>query len=645
VSDSWGPNGDESLALGRRINEVCNRLEAAWRAGEVPPLEDFVAGWEGAELVALLRELVPLDADYRRSAGEPCAPLDYLSRFPDLDAAELADAVPPFPEVPCYEVLKELGRGGMGVVYLARDRALNRLVAVKMILAGRTASAADRARLRAEAEAAARVHHPHVIQVFSSGEHDGCPYFVCEYAPGGSLAKRIGHQPQPPRAAARLVMLLTRAAHAAHREGIVHRDLKPGNVLLAPPADEAALNTPYGLPKVADFGLAKYLDGRMGQTGSNDILGTVHYMAPEQAEGKANEVGPAADVYALGAILYQLLTGQPPIQGKSPLDTLRRICTDPVRPPGEVRPDVPVALETICLRCLAKAPVNRYPTALALAEDLHRFLEGEALPATTPLAVRAPRRRRVASAAGVLLLAVTLVAAGFAVWRLAAGAAAVPSAESPAAASSGGSSTGGSGAAPLKGWVDVRVWKAGATDRPGLRLHQNGALPLRAGDYLRMEAELNRPAYLYAIQLVSSGEAVPLYPWRNYHWHERAPEKARRQWSLPEAAGTGAPLDPSPSGVESILLLTREEPLPAGEDVALAALFADLPKQPPLSDARLAAWFENGALVAEEGRGPIRLDDAREVGDMVTRTQAQLRDKLRPLFQYTRSVCYGFEGP
>jgi serine/threonine protein kinase len=629
-------------ALGRRIDEVCNRFEAAWRSGMGPLLEDFLAGWEGAERAALLRELVPLDAEYRRGAGEPCAPADYLARFPDVDATALAEAVPRFPEVPGYEVLKELGRGGRGVVYLASDPALKRLVAIKMILAGRTASAADRARLRAEAEAAARVRHPHVIEVYSSGEYDGCPYFVCEYAPGGSLAKRVGDQPQPPRDAARLVMLLARAAHAAHRERIVHRDLKPSNVLLAPPADEAALNTPYGLPKVADFGLAKYLDGRLGQTGSNDILGTVQYMAPEQAEGKPNEVGPAADVYALGAILYQLLTGRPPIQGTSTLDTLRRICADPVRPPGEVRPDVPEALGAICLHCLAKAPADRYPTALALAEDLRRFLEGEALPPTTPVPVRAPSRQRLAVAAGALLGAVTLVAVGMAFRPSGSG---PPSAGPPATAPSGSPSAGGSEAAPLKGWVDVRVWKAGATERPGLRLHQNGALPLRAGDYLRMEADLNRPAYLYVIQLVSSGEAVPLYPWRNYDWRERAPEKARRQWSLPEAAGTGAPLDPSPSGVESILLLTREEPLPAGEDAALAALFADLPKQQPPADARLAAWFENGALVAEEGRGPIRLEDAREVGDMVMRTQALLRDKLRPLFPYTRAVCYGFEGP
>jgi hypothetical protein len=199
---------------------------------------------------------------------------------------------------------------------------------------------------------------------------------------------------------------------------------------------------------------------------------------------------------------------------------------------------------------------------------------------------------------------------------------------------------------PLRGWVDVRVWKKGETDRPGLRLHQGGALPLKAGDALRMEVELNRPAYLYVIQLVASGEAVPQYPWRDYDWHKRpADERTRARWSFPAAEGTGAPLDPGPSGVESILLLVREEKLPADADDQLKEQFADLPKQKRLVDARLAAWFENGNLVTtEEDRGKIRLDQEQAVGDMVLRTQLLLRDRLGPQFSYTRAVCYGFQG-
>src|SRR5262249_27111528 len=156
-----------------------------------------------------------------------------------------------------------------------------------------------------------RLQHPHVVQVFGIGEHQGCPYLVCEYVEGGSLAARLAHRPQPPHDAARLVMLVARAAHAVHQKGIVHRDLKPGTLLVAPPGDEPALNSAYGIPKVADFGLARYLDEHHVRTGSDVILGTAEYMAPEQAQGKSREAGPAADVYALGAILYDLLTGRP----------------------------------------------------------------------------------------------------------------------------------------------------------------------------------------------------------------------------------------------------------------------------------------------------------------------------------------------
>jgi hypothetical protein len=535
--------------------------------------------------------------------------------------------------VPGYEILGELGRGGMGVVYKARDRALNRLVALKLVLAGRHASAEARARLRAEAEAAARVPHPHVVPVYSSGEHDGCPYFVCEYVAGGSLAKRVGVQPQPPRDAARLVMLLARAVHAAHQKGIVHRDLKPGNVLLGPPADEPALNSAYGLPRVADFGLARYLDGPGNDTASYALLGTAEYMAPEQAAGQARSVGPAADVYALGAILYALLTGRPPFRGETPLATLEQVRSAPVPPPSALRPDLPAELEAICLRCLAKAPAERYPTAQTLAEDLHRFLGSEALALPPAVAARQPRRRRAAFAAAcVLLLAGVVAAVMLPRWW---------PGKTPEV-DGGPEQT----PAPLKGWVDVRVWKKGAEDQPGLRLHQAGALPLKAGDYLRIEAELDRPAYLYVIQLVASGEAVPQYPWRDYDWRKRpAGEIPRARWSFPEAEGKGAPLDAGPPGVESILLLAREEPLPPGADEALAGLFTGLPKQERLADARLAAWFENGELVTtEKDRGKIRFDQEREVGDMVLRTQALLRDQLRPQFSYTRAVCYGFQG-
>jgi serine/threonine-protein kinase len=212
--------------------------------------------------------------------------------------------------VPGYEILGELGRGGMGVVYRARQAGLGRVVALKMILTGGHAGEDERARLRAEAEAVARLSHPNIVQIFEVGEHDGLPFLALEFVAGGGLDCGLDGTPWPARRAAVLAETLARAVHAAHVGGVVHRDLKPANVLL----------TADGAPKVADFGLAKRLDGGPARTRTGAVLGTPSYMAPEEAGG-SKQVGPAADVYAVGAILYELLTGRPPFRGETPLDT------------------------------------------------------------------------------------------------------------------------------------------------------------------------------------------------------------------------------------------------------------------------------------------------------------------------------------
>src|SRR5665213_3615278 len=249
-----------------------------------------------------------------------------------------------------YELLDELGRGGMGVVYKARQSKLNRLVALKMILAGEYAGEKELARFRTEAEAVARLQHPNIVQIFEVGEHDGHPYFSLEFVDGGSLAQKLDGTPLPPQQAARLVETLARAMHAAHQAGVVHRDLKPANVLL----------TADGTPKITDFGLAKKLDADAGQTQSGAIMGTPSYMAPEQAGGKSNEIGPAADTYAMGAILYECLTGRPPFKASTPLDTVLQVVSDEPAPPRKLQSKTPRDLETICLKCLQKAPSKRY---------------------------------------------------------------------------------------------------------------------------------------------------------------------------------------------------------------------------------------------------------------------------------------------
>jgi WD40 repeat protein len=307
------------------------------------------------------------------------------------------------PSVPGYEIESVLGRGGMGVVYKARHLTLKRTVALKMILAGGHAGVAEQQRFRTEAEAVARLQHPNIVQVFEVGEQQGLPYCALEFVEGGSLAQRLHGQPLPVKEAARIVATLAEAMHLAHSRNIVHRDLKPANVLL----------TADGVPKVTDFGLARQLDDDSGQTHTGAVIGTPSYMAPEQAQGDTKHVGPPADVYALGAILYECLTGRPAFKGASPLETLEQVRTREPVSPRQLQPKLPIDLETICLKCLAKSPEKRYSSAKELADDLERFLRGEPVIArpvsTLERAWRWCRRNRgVATLAAALLLFVLI---------------------------------------------------------------------------------------------------------------------------------------------------------------------------------------------------------------------------------------------
>jgi serine/threonine-protein kinase len=280
-----------------------------------------------------------------------------------------------------------------------------------MVLAGADAGPEELARFRAEAEAVARLQHPNIVQIYQVGDHDGRPYFAMELVAGGSLDRKPAGTPRPAREAAALAETLARTVHHAHQRGIVHRDLKPANVLL----------TEEGTPKITDFGLAKVLVGaRAGPTLTGAVLGTPAYMAPEQASGRPREVGPAADVYALGAILFELLTGRPPLLGETPLDTLEQVRTrDPI-PPRQLQPKVPRDLETICLKCLRKEPGQRYASALDLADDLRRFLAGESIRArpvgALERAARWVRRRPARAALGAAGLAVLTTLLGAAAW-------------------------------------------------------------------------------------------------------------------------------------------------------------------------------------------------------------------------------------
>jgi hypothetical protein len=425
--DEFLPAASDSERRGLLIDLVTVDLERRIRAGQVIRVESYLERYR--ELASDRKAMVGLIvAEYwiRRRNREQVAESAYLHRFPQFaselplrfrEYANAADTTgflsgangPPkaLPIVPGYEIVSELGRGGMGVVYMARQIRLKRIVALKMILSGSHAGADELGRFRAEALAVARLQHPGIVQIFEVGEADGKPFLALEFIDGGSLARKVKGKSLPPRQAARLVEDLAQAVHYAHQQGVVHRDLKPANILLT---------SGKFVPKITDFGLAKQFDSEAGglsadaPTPSGAILGTPSYMAPEQAAGKGKTVGPAADVYALGAILYELLTARPPFKAANHLDILVQVLSNDPVPPSQLQPKVPRDLETICLKCLHKDQGKRYATAEELAQDLHRFLAGEPIVARRvgrwEKAVKWVRRNPVVSG---LLAAVVLV--------------------------------------------------------------------------------------------------------------------------------------------------------------------------------------------------------------------------------------------
>jgi tetratricopeptide (TPR) repeat protein/tRNA A-37 threonylcarbamoyl transferase component Bud32 len=317
------------------------------------------------------------------------------------------------PEITGYDIGEILGRGAVGVVYKARYLKLNRYVALKMLLSGIYASATELKRFMREAESVASLRHTNFVQVYEVGDLDGIPYFTMEFVEGGTLSQKLNGVPLPSKQASALIKTLAEAMQVAHTSGIIHRDLKPSNILL----------TSEGIPKISDFGLARRIEATSDLTHSGDRVGTPCYMAPEQAKGRTNSVGPLADVYSLGAIFYELLTGRPPFQGETPGDTERQLLTvDPV-PPSRLNAAVPRDLETICLKCLQKDPLRRYVSASALALDLDRFQRGQPISARAvsvfERGVKIIRRHPAVSLSSMGLILFAIMAAGGGLWFLA----------------------------------------------------------------------------------------------------------------------------------------------------------------------------------------------------------------------------------
>ena len=401
-----------------RLDVVCDSFEAKWLAGERPDIRDYLEEVSEGERKNLFFELLRMDLEYLQNKGERTNRETYLERFPeyrieifrafsnDATWAKMHDGdstVAAPPHVPAqathtspgtppnrfeqtsvsfgnYELLEEIDRGGMGVVYKARQTNVNRIVALKMILSGSLAGSEEIERFQTEAEAAARLDHPNIVPIFDVGEHDGRHFFSMGYVDGQSLRDYLRNTSPAPREAADLARTVALAIDYAHKREVIHRDIKPANILL----DE------NGTPKVTDFGLSKVTDGRDDLTGTGRLLGTPSYMSPEQASGNKSQLGPLTDVYALGATLYEMLAGRVPFEAETTVETLKKVCSvDPVSP-RSLNTGLDADIETICLKCLEKEPSDRYSSARALADDLARYLKDEPI-----IARQVSRRQRL----------------------------------------------------------------------------------------------------------------------------------------------------------------------------------------------------------------------------------------------------------
>jgi hypothetical protein len=540
----------------------------------------------------------------------------FLQMSPEPEPSREATPGPFAPAFGKYRVVRALGRGGQAATLLAFDPDLERHVVLKVFHRARTPQ--DQEVVLREGRALARVRSPHVAQCLAVERQGGVPYLVVEYVAGPSLAERHRERPLTADQAAKCIGQLAEGLAAVHACGLLHRDLKPANVLV----------DGGGRPRLIDFGLAVPVASAALAEGS----GTLAYMPPEQARGEVERIDPRTDVYGLGAILYELLTGPPPHRGGTRDALWRAACRGDVVPPRQVNPRVPAALERVCMKALAADPTDRYASAAALAGDLRRY---RARSGRLALAV--------AAAAGLLLL-------GVAAWLIVAQRPAGPA----LVAGTPTTPTELSGSSSLNGWIDVRVWEGKKDTGPrnshrrGLFLHQLDALPLKVGDEVQVELSVNRPMFVYVVWINSAGKALPVYPWREFEWDQRPAEERPVEGSkkLPEGAvDDGWEMDEGAPGMETLLLLARRSKLPPEAETALKAALADVGPQ-PLQDGKTdaAVWFENGAVVTAEGRRAPKAFDVKRIDDPVLRTQGVLRDKLGPHFNYTLAVSFAFRG-
>jgi serine/threonine protein kinase len=548
----------------------------------------------------------------------------------------------------------------MGVVYLAEDPVVGRRVALKVMKASLAADPEARARFLREARSAGAIEHDHIIPIYQAGEDNGVVFIAMPFLQGQSLQSRLQQAAPVPIA---LVLQVGRETAlglaAAHQQGLLHRDIKPANLWLEDrgqksevedqnegrPTSDFRLLTSDLRVKILDFGLARPVADD-GLTLPGAVLGTPGYMSPEQINGE--ELDGRSDLFSLGCVLYRMTTGEAAFTGKSLTGVMRATAEAEPTPPRERNPRVPPALSELIMRLLSKKPADRPASAreaaAALAEIERSWAADGAstdrttVEGTTTVAMtRAARKTSRWLAPVVAAFAVLLAALGV-VWILNRdeGSVAAPSHEQDPG--------------PLQADLDLRVWKKNDTTRM-LTPADAEAMPLRTGDYVQITARSNRPAYFYIVQMESSGEAVPLFPWIEYDWKRRRPEEMRESLQLPDdPVKNAAPLSASPTGMEAIFLLARGTSLGADEQAHLQKLLAGFPASKSALLPRGAIWLsrkEAPRLSRAEDRGRLNLDpaQAKQLNDPLDRVRTLLEVELPRLFSESRAICYAFEGP
>jgi len=538
-----------------------------------------------------------------------------------------------------YRIMRRLGEGGMGCVFVAEHVRLKRLDALKLMNPAAAALATARERFLREAQTAASIKHDNIVTIYHVGEESGTPFIAMELLEGESLEKRLRRE--PPVTIAEFARIGREAAEglsAAHARGLIHRDVKPSNLFLEGRVEKSE-DKPGGFRRVKllDFGLAKLADADSSVTQAGSIVGSPAFMSPEQAAGQ--ELDVRSDLFSLGVVLYLMATGRLPFNGDNTLQLLRQIDTYAPTPPDQLRRGFPSALSELVMKLLAKAPADRLASADDVVAILRYFERGAAINFSDAITttIDLPRSHRQRPLLGILGLVGMLTVAAFVATTLISRKTNDPS---PATPTNLSTTRVARALAPLKGSIDIQVRES--LDGPARRINRPENLPVKPGEWMRIEIDLNREAYVYVVWLDTEGRATPLYPWIDGDWTKLPEEKPCTTLALPAGEGKLAPIGGGPPGVESLLLLVRETPLP--EDSDLNAVFGSLPAQ-KRADVAASAWFENGELVSNEvDRGAVNLGQAASSNDPILMTQSLLRTRLKDLFPYTRAVCFGNKG-